>query len=46
MKGEAISISNGSLNVPDKPGSGAVVDESFLEKITIEKLVFKKNEFS
>ena len=31
---------DGTLDVPDKPGNGAVVDEKFLEKITIEKLIF------
>ena len=33
----------GTLNVPDEPGSGAVIDEKFLEKITLEKLVFFQN---
>ena len=34
---------DGTLSVPDKPGSGAVVDEEFLEKITLEKLDFFHN---
>ncbi len=32
---------DGTLNVPDKPGNGAEVDEGFLEKITLEKETFK-----
>ncbi len=31
---------DGTLTVPEKPGSGAIVDEKFLEKITLEKLIF------
>lgn len=33
---------DGTLTVPDEPGSGAIVDEKFLEKITLEKLIFSK----
>lgn len=33
--------SDGTLNVPDKPGNGAEVDEKFLEKITLEKIEIK-----
>ncbi len=32
---------DGTLTVPDKPGSGAEVDEEFLERITLEKLEFR-----
>ena len=37
--------SDGTLTVPVEHGSGAVIDEKFLEKITLEKLVFNKNWF-
>ena len=33
---------DGTLTVPDKPGSGAIIDEKFLEKITLEKLIFSQ----
>lgn len=33
---------DGTLTVPDTPGTGAVVDEKFLEKITLEKLIFNQ----
>ncbi|HSP87865.1 MAG TPA: o-succinylbenzoate synthase [Ignavibacteriaceae bacterium] len=32
---------DGTLTVPDKPGSGAEVDEEFLDSITLEKTEFK-----
>ena len=34
---------DGTLNVPDIPGSGAIVNEEFLEKVTIERLTFPGN---
>ncbi len=36
--------SDGTLTVPDDPGSGAIVDEIFLETITLDKLLFSKNQ--
>lgn len=33
--------SDGTLNVPDKPGIGAEADEEFLDKITLEKIEIK-----
>ncbi len=33
---------DGTLTVPSKPGSGAEVDEGFLESITLEKIEFNK----
>jgi len=35
--------SDGTLTVLDAPGTGAVIDEKFLEKITLEKLLFFHN---
>ena len=32
--------SDGTLTVPDEPGTGVEVDEKFLEKITLDKLIF------
>lgn len=37
--------SDGTVTVPVEHGSGAVIDEKFLEKITLEKLVFNQNWF-
>jgi O-succinylbenzoate synthase len=34
--------SNGTLDVPDLPGCGAIVDEEFLERITLEKYISEK----
>jgi o-succinylbenzoate synthase len=33
--------SDGTLNVPDNPGSGAIIDEEILESVTVEKLEFR-----
>jgi O-succinylbenzoate synthase len=36
---------DGTLNISNEPGCGAVIDEKFLEKITLEKLAFNQNQF-